>query len=366
MASVQSVLDALDQIAPFRHALPDDPVGLNVGDPRQEVLKVLVTLDASLPAIAEAVRSNCQLIVAHHPVLYRPAKSINRQDHTGQRLVELIRNDIACIAAHTNWDAAIDGVSETMANMLHLMDLQPGGTGSKLQQLKLVTFVPESSIDSVLEAVSKAGAGVIGEYSRCAFVSSGTGTYDASPSARPMAGHAGERNAIPEFRIEIVLSADARSQVEQALIQAHPYDQPAYDFLLTADRAELPLGRIGTLPEPQSLANFELQCERVFKTKCRTVGEPGRLISRVYVAGGAADSDWPEAMKMGADVMVCGEVRHHNAVEASDLGFALIEAGHFATEHCAGDSLARRLSEMLPDLDLQVFCPKPGDGGRPI
>lgn len=365
MPIVRDILRSLDQIAPPRLAFAFDKVGLQVGSPSQQVDRAIVALDPSLGAIRFAKESGAQLLIAHHPVIWEPLADIRSDGYQGQRVVELVRSGISFAAAHTNWDCARNGVNDILAEVLELTGVREFGSGNPSPRMKLVTFVPEASLEVLLDDLSKAGAGEIGNYSRCAFYSEGVGTFHGDDSTHPAIGDAGQTEQLKEFRLEMILPADARRAVEAALREVHPYEQPAYDFIPLTSGEDHRIGRMGEVPT-MSLRDFVLQVDERLETRSMVWGDPGTEISFAAVCGGSADDEWRAAQDAGADVLVTGEVKHHVALEAAESGFAIVAAGHYATENPAAVGLALRLKAAVPDVEWTIYEPRAGHSGRPL
>jgi dinuclear metal center YbgI/SA1388 family protein len=362
---VREVLAALETVAPVRYAFSFDKVGLQVGDPEAEVTKAVVSLDRSRAAVAHAREEGAQLLLAHHPLLFSPLNKVLANDHTGRTVLELAAAGIAFVAAHTNWDSAQGGVNDALADLLNLQQLKPFGFAEKVDRLKLVFFAPAEAADSLIDALSAVGAGVIGNYERCAFRSEGTGTFLGGKGSNPTVGEPGKVETVPEVRVEMVLRGDQQRIVERTLREKHPYQEPAYDFLVSPAVPEQAAGRVGSLETPLSLADFAAMVETSLDAKAWTWGDPARKIRRVAVVGGAADGEWMAAQRAGADVLVTGEVKQHIAVEAAESGFALIAAGHYATEQPGVVALRDRMAKACTTIDWKLFAPPHGFAGRP-
>ncbi|HEY3782406.1 MAG TPA: Nif3-like dinuclear metal center hexameric protein [Fimbriimonadaceae bacterium] len=366
MPTVGQILGTLEEIAPARFAFEFDKVGLQIGDRGREVTKAVVSLDRSLSAIRFAKSLGAQLLLSHHPLIWDPLTSLTGRDIAELGAAELIRSDMAFIAAHTNWDCAQGGINDTLAGLLDLKDIRSIGSAAPVQQLKLVVFCPLEDCERVIDAASTAGAGVIGCYSRCAFRSKGTGTFVGSEASNPSIGKAGQQEEVEELRIEMVLPTVKRPQVEAAIRKHHPYEEPAIDFYSLAPLSEQPICRIGDLPNRVSLTDFAASVDKNLATRCWTFGDPSKPISKVAICGGAADDEWIHAKSSGADVFVTGEVKQHVGMEAAERSFAIIAAGHYATEHPGCVALAARMRESVPEVEWQVFTPEPGAAGRPF
>jgi dinuclear metal center YbgI/SA1388 family protein len=366
MTTVHHVLEALEDIAPPRYAFDFDRVGLQVGDPQQEVNKAVVSLDRSLAAVAHAESVGAQLLVAHHPLIFRPIESVSTRTHVGRTILGLAKANIAFIAAHTNWDSAEGGVNDALCELFKLSHVRAFGTGADVQQLKLVFFCPTENADDVIDACSNAGAGQIGLYTRCAFKHPGTGTFVGTEKANPMIGEKGRIEHVPEVRVEMVLRADQRRAVTRALLRTHPYEQPAFDLFQLCAVTQQSAGRIGNITRWIKFSEFADHLDKTLGTKCLCWGDPEREIRTIAFVGGAADDEWRAAQREEADVLVTGEVKQHNAVEATESGFALVAAGHFATEQPGVAAICARLRSALPNVEWSVFTPNQGIAGRPF
>lgn len=366
MAQVHQIVAAFERFAPWRLAFEWDRVGLQLGDPHQEVGRGVVALDRSLGAARHAIERGAQILVTHHPLIWDPMRRVTTDDHAGRALLELAQAGVAHIAAHTNWDCADGGVSDVMARKLGLADVWKTGMARPADSFKLVTFVPHSDVERVIDALSVVGAGVIGAYERCAFLSAGTGTFLGRDGARPSVGHAGRIEHAPETRLEMLVPAERVEAVRQALVIAHPYETPAFDFLARRTEAGQGSVRVGRLRQPIPLRDLVAQVDAAFGTRAWAWGDGDAVLERVAVAGGAADKDWGAAQAAGAQVYVTGEVRHETALEASEMGLMMVAAGHYATENPACADLRDQLAACVPGVDWSLYEPAAGLHGRPL
>lgn len=366
MTTVRDVLAVIEAIAPLRWGLPGDRIGLQLGDPDTVVERGVVALDASLGAVQKATETRAQILVCHHPLIWEPLKSVALDTPSGCKVAALIRGEIAFIAAHTNWDAAIGGINDTLTALLDLNDVVPFGSAASEGRLKVTVFLPEDRVEPMLDALAAAGAGEIGRYRRCGYWASGTGTYVGGEGTNPSVGRLGRIERVAEARLEAVLPTTRRDAVERAIRAAHSYEEPAYDFYRLTDRPSLPLGRVGELSSSAPLGEFVAKLDRTLETRCLAWGNPRATVRRVAVCGGAADDEWREAKAAGADVLVTGEVKQHVGLECAEAGFGIVAAGHYATEHPGCASLRDRLASELPEVGWNVFVPSPGESGRPF
>ncbi len=350
------VIEVLDQAYPPRLAQSWDSVGLVCGDPDDAVESVTVAVDAT-PAVVDEV-PEAGLLLAHHPLLLRGVDTVAASTPKGALVHRLIRTGRSLFTAHTNADSASPGVSDALAEVLGLSIeavLEPLGATAELD--KWVIYVPRENAEAVQEAVFEAGAGHIGDYSHCSWSVSGIGQFLPHEGASPAVGSVGRVERVAEDRFEVVAPARARAAVLAAMRAAHPYEEPAFDiFALVPPPGDAGLGRIGTLTHPEPLRSFVSRVDAALPRTSwgvRAAGDPGMLVSRVAVCGGAGDSLL--ATVAGADVQayVTADLRHHPADEhgrASNV--ALVDVAHWASEFpwCeqAADLLRERFGAALP------------------
>lgn len=363
---VSDITRAAERIAPPYHAYADDRIGHQVGDPSQEVKKCVVTFDISLAAIEFAASQGAQCVVSHHPLIWHPLTHLTGQSYSERRVMKLMQNGIAHIAAHTNWDACPGGLNDYLAEQLGLLNIAPVGTANPRAIFKLVVFVPVESAGALFDALSDAGAGRIGNYDRCGFSVDGTGRFRPLKGANPAVGAVDKDEFVAETRLEMLVTQDSVAQVESALKANHPYEEPAYEFVNLKPISACGISRIGDLPSAISFGDFLAECRRTLNAQSEGWGDPTGSVRRIAVCGGAGDDEWRAAQAAGAQVLVTGEVRQHSGLEAADSGFALIAAGHYATEHPSMERLRAQLARELPGVEWLLFEPAPGLGGRPL
>lgn len=348
--TVADWLGLLDAAYPMRHALEWDNVGLQIGDPAWLVQRVLVTLDVTSAVIDEAAQVEGTLLVAHHPVLFKPLGRLTPGTPAGRLALAAATRRIAITAVHTNLDVATDGsgTSDPTAQAIGLVDQQPlAVTVDAADICKLVTFVPPEACAALIEGLAAAGAGHIGDYTQCSFRVAGTGTFTPATSANPYSGQIGQRNEVEEFRLEMDVPRGRLSHVVAALHHLHPYEEVAYDVVPLVSGGERGLGIVGNLPSPMRLdALAEMVTDRLPAPHLRFAGDPSQPVTRVAIVGGAGDGHVPDAIAAGAEVLITGDLRHHVALDALELGLSIIDAGHHATEHAAMPGFAQRLDEL--------------------
>lgn len=337
------------ELYPPSQAAEWDRVGLQVGDPSWPVERVTVSLDVTTAVVDEAADGPATLVAAHHPLLFRPLDRLTPSTASGRIALAAAAARIAVLAAHTNLDLAQDGAgtSDPVMAALGIDTHEPlTSEARESSDVKLVTFVPDGHVDAVLDAMADAGAGVIGDYERCSFRTAGTGTFRPREGTSPFSGEVGEDNAESELRVEMVLPRRRLGGVVTALRTAHPYDEVAFDVYPLVAGGDIGFGRVGDLPETLTLAEVAARvADRLPAPHLRFAGDSDRRIRRVAAVGGAGDSLIAAARAAGADVLVTGDLKHHVTLDALEVGLALIDAGHHATEAAALPAWIDRLTE---------------------
>jgi dinuclear metal center YbgI/SA1388 family protein len=350
--TVADVVVALDRLYDPARAEPWDAVGLVCGDPDAEVRRVLFAVDPVSVVADEAVQWKADLLVTHHPLFLRPVHGVAATTPKGRLVQTLVSAGVALHVVHTNADSADPGVSDALASALALRELHPIDPQPTEAVDKLVVFVPEPDTERVIDALAAAGAGHIGAYERCAWVTGGTGTFRPSPGADPAIGSVGSVEHVSEARVEMVFARTGLQSVVEALQAVHPYEEPAYDIYELADRpGSTGLGRIGRLDNPEPFAAFVrrvAQALPVTTAGVRGAGDPDALVRTVAVCGGAGDSLLTAVRAAGVDAYVTADLRHHPTSEAHEFGSpAQVDVSHWASEWPWLADAARRLEEAV-------------------
>jgi dinuclear metal center YbgI/SA1388 family protein len=354
MVTVAAVVAFLEQFAPPASAAEWDNVGLLLGEREAPVERVLACLTVTPESAAEAVDTGAQLVVTHHPILFRAVQRLTGDTPEGKTLLGLARAGVAVYSPHTAFDNTAGGINDALAGRLGLQDVAPLRRGEGPRTCKLVVFVPEQDLARVSDALFAAGAGRIGQYRECSFRLPGTGTFFGSESTSPAVGQKGRREEVSEWRLEVICPEPAVDAVVAAMRRAHSYEEPAYDvYPLAPGPAVTGEGRIGSLPNPMPLRELaqavraSLACGPV-----QAVGNAERPVQRVAVVCGAGGSLLRDAVRARADVLLTGEARFHDYLAAQAQGLALVLPGHFATERFGVEELARRLQAEWPGLTI--------------
>lgn len=333
--TLADIAGAVEEFAPPELAESWDRTGLQVGDPRATVEKVLLALDASPTAIAEAAAQGAQLLLTHHPLFLSPLEQLDLSLPPAHLVARLIRDGTALYVAHTNLDKADGGVNDRLASILGLEAIEPLGPGET--QVKIVVTVPLGYEGPVRRALAAEGAGRIGRYTGCTFGCRGEGTFTPTVGTSLLEGSAGGEERFEETRIEVVVPRSRLGAVRAALARARPHESPPVDIYPLENRAtQGGLGRVGQLHRPARLSEWASEVARVLEAPCaRLVGDPEMTVERVAVCGGSGESLWQVAKARGAQVLVTGDAKYHTASSARDEGFAILDVGHGPSERCA-------------------------------
>lgn len=351
MITVGDVFDCIDRFAPFDRAADFDNPGLLAGERETEVKGVLVSLDMTEATLDEARDRGANLIVTHHPIIFHPLKKLSGKG----LLCRMIRDGVAVICAHTNLDVAPEGVSAAITQALSLKNVTPLDVTYQENYHKIVVFVPREKEGAVYDAMTAAGAGTLGSYSGCAFVAEGTGCFLPGEGSHPAVGTPGCHQEVAEVRLEMICPRRITKQVVKAMLDAHPYEMPAYDIFEDKGIAQVGgFGGVGSLIHPMNghqLASYvkgRLGCGGV-----RYCAAP-QPVSRVAFCGGSGGSYVELAAAKGAQALVTGDVKHDQFLLARELGITLIDAGHFATENPVLPILARAIRTQFPTLAVET------------
>lgn len=320
--------------APKQLAYDWDHVGLQVGSHQQKVKKVLISLDVLESVVDEAIELGVNLIIAHHPLLFKPLKKIDVNTPQGRTIAKLIKHEISVYAAHTNLDIAEGGVNDLLCQKLQIKTTDHVVPVTEERLYKLKVFVPLDHAREVRDAISQAGAGHIGNYSHCTFQTKGQGTFKPLQGTNPYIGKIDEVEYVDEYKIETIVQESILAKVIQAMIEAHPYEEVAYDiFPLHQIGKSYGLGRIGQLPNQMTVEQLALQVKQVFSLDhVRVIGKHDKNINQVAVIGGSGEKYIHAAKMKGADVLITGDMTFHQAQIAKDIGLVVIDAGHYIEE----------------------------------
>lgn len=340
------VHEVLSSLVPGGKAAQWDPVGLQIGDPAAEVKSVAVCHEVAEIVVDQVVADPPDLLVTYHPLLFRPTTTLIAGTSPGGRALRLARAGVNLAVVHTAFDVAAGGAADALAAAVGVESARGFGPLEGPGSVKIVTFVPSASVDEVFSAMSAAGAGSIGRYHGCSFRSEGVGTFNPSSLASPSVGSTGVLNEEPEVRLEMTVLASRSDAVIAALVAAHPYEEPAYDVLSARSNEGL-VGRFGTLAEPVDLGSLaEIVESKLDSGSVRIAGNQEVQVAVVAVVPGSGGGLIRAAVAVGAEVIITGDVSHHQAVDALDRGIAVIDAGHAPTERPGMDRLYAAVADL--------------------
>ncbi|MFN4147200.1 MAG: Nif3-like dinuclear metal center hexameric protein [Runella sp.] len=348
MPTIQEIIAHLEKLAPLSHQESYDNAGLIVGDASLQVTNILVSLDVTEAVIEEAIAKNCNLIVAHHPIVFKGLKKLNGRNYVERTVIKAIKNDIAIYASHTNLDHVVGGVNFKIAQKIGLQNVQILAP-KKDTLLKLVTFVPIENTQQVLDALYEVGAGQIGQYDHCSFRVEGKGTFRPSEAANPHIGSANIDEQVTEHRIEVLLPVYLENQVMAALRKSHPYEEVAY-YLTTLQNQnqEVGAGVVGMLAEPLKASDFLQHLRQSMQLPLiKHTALVKEKVQKIAVCGGAGSFLLADALRAQADVFITADYKYHEFFDA-DGRIIICDIGHYESEVFTKELLQSYLSEKFP------------------
>jgi dinuclear metal center YbgI/SA1388 family protein len=357
MVNGYEIIQLFEGFSPKSLAMEGDKVGLQIGNLSRKVQNVMIALDVLEEVVDEAISKNVQLIIAHHPLIFRPLQRITSEDPSGRLIEKLIKNDIAVYAAHTNLDIAKGGVNDLLADALGLKDTKVLFPTYESKLKKLVVYVPKSHEEIVRVAIGKAGAGSIGNYQFCSFSTIGTGRFLPGEAANPFIGSNGNLEVVEEIKIETIYPIHFEKKIVSAMIKAHPYEEVAYDLIPLDNKGDtLGLGRVGNVSETTLQGFVEVVKEMLEVNTVRVVGNLNAKVKKVAVLGGDGNKYFPHAKFAGADVYITGDFYYHTAHDAAAQGLNVIDPGH-NVEKVMKKGVTKVLSQLFNErgFDVNVF-----------
>lgn len=354
MLKVKDILKEIEEYAPLPLQEGFDNAGVQVGDVNQPAHGALLCLDVTEEVIDEALELGCNLIISHHPLAFRPFKSLTGKSYIERCLMKACKYDLVIYAAHTNLDNANGGVNFKLAELIGLQNVRVLSP-QKQALLKLVTFVPESYADLVRTTLFNAGAGRIGNYDSSSFNLPGEGTFRANEGCHPFCGEIGALHTEKEIRIETVLPAFRKGAVMQALLSVHPYEEPAFDFYLLENRWEqVGSGVVGELLEEEDEMSFLQRIKELFQVGCvKHSPLTGRPIREVALCGGSGAFLINDAINYGADIFITGEAKYNDFYDVEDR-ILLATIGHYESEVCTKEIFYSIISRKFPTFALHL------------
>mgnify|MGYP001430472753 CR=1 FL=1 len=350
---LQHIINLLSELAPPSLQESYDNSGLIVGDANMSVTGILVSLDATEEVVDEAIAKNCNVVVAHHPIVFKGLKKINGKNYVERTVIKAIKNDVAIYAIHTNLDNVLEGgVNQKIGSKLGLKDVQVLSKKSGTV-VKLAVYVPSTHIAEVQNALFDAGAGHIGDYDECSFVSNGTGSFKAGERAKPFVGETGERHLEPEAKLEVVVPKHLQNKVVNAMLKVHPYEEVAFDLHPLENKSlHVGAGLIGRLEKELPPDAFLSMLRKQLNTPVvRYTKSNKKSISTVALCGGSGSFLIHAAKGAGADAYVTGDVKYHEFFDG-EKDMMICDVGHFESEQFTIELLRDFLSEKIPNFAI--------------
>jgi dinuclear metal center YbgI/SA1388 family protein len=354
MHKIKDITDYLEDIAPRAYQESYDNSGLITGNEQDEVTGILITLDSTEAVIDEAISKNCNLVVAHHPIIFKGLKQINGKNYVERTIIKAIKNDIAIYAFHTNLDNILNGVNRKIANKLELQNLKI--LRPKTSTLsKLVTLCPKANSESVTQALHQAGAGHIGNYNQCSFKTEGVGSFHPNDLATPHIGQSGESETVSEDRIEVIVPTHLQHQVLAALNTSHPYEEvPYYLSEIINQNQEIGAGMIGELGTPMKSDQFLSFLKEKMQLKIiRHTSPTKEYIHKIALCGGSGSFLLSQAIRQQADIFITGDFKYHEFFDAENH-LMIADIGHYESEVFTKELIFDFLSEKFTKFALNL------------
>ncbi len=351
---IKDILSVLETLAPPNYQESYDNSGLIVGEYDTEITGILISLDCTESIIDEAIKQGCNLVVAHHPIVFKGLKRFNNSNYVEKTVIKAIKNDIAIYAIHTNLDNATNGVNFHIAEKLGLENVKILAPKKQILK-KLVTFCPKDATEQILDTLAKAGAGQIGNYANCSFVSEGIGRFMPLEGTNPFIGEKNKLEEVKENKIEVIFPSFLENKVMRALREAHPYEEVSYDiFLLENYNQQVGAGAIGTLKNPIEEKDFlKYLKEKMQLNVIKHTSLLNKEIKTVAVCGGAGIFLLGAAMAQKADIFITADVKYHEFFDTENR-IILADIGHYESEIFTKDLISKVLSEKFSNIALKI------------
>jgi len=351
---LKKITNFLENFAPLQLQESYDNAGLLVGNPDMKITSILISVDITEDVILEAIDKKCNLIVAHHPIIFGGIKKLTGKNYIERTVIAAIKNNIALYAGHTNVDSIIGGVNSKICEKIGLKNckiLSPQKNGLK----KIVTFVPNDYLNKVSEALFNAGAGHIGNYDSCSYKVGGEGTFRALENANPFVGDIGNLHTEKETRIETIFPAHLQSRVVSKLIKAHPYEEVAYDiYSLDNENSDIGIGMLGELEEEMDEKEFLLKIKEIFELGViKHTPFLNKKIKKVAVCGGSGAFLLEKAKRSHADIFITSDFKYHQFFDA-EKKILIADIGHYESEQFTKEIFYEQLTKFLPNFAIYL------------
>jgi dinuclear metal center YbgI/SA1388 family protein len=351
---IKELIEFLERYAPLSYQEDYDNAGLIVGNHQDEIKSGLVCLDCTEQVIEEAITKKYDIIIAHHPIIFRGLKKLNGKNYIERVIIKAIKNNIAIYAIHTNLDNVINGVNDKICDKLGLINrkiLSP----KKHNLKKLVTYIPVNYAEAVKEAIFNAGAGKIGNYSNCSFNTLGNGTFKADKNANPFVGEQDKVHTEEELKVEVIFDTAKQSEILNALIQTHPYEEVAFDiYPLENKNQQIGSGMIGELTDEIEEKRFLQNLKQVMNVSViRHTQLLSKKINKVAVCGGSGSYLLNDAIQAGADIFITADFKYHEFFDA-DGKIIIADIGHYESEQFTQDLLLDIITKNFPNFAIRL------------
>ena len=358
-----TIVESIKRLAPETDMQKGDDAGLQVGSIERNVKNVLVSLDITPEVVEEALKNNIDMIICHHPITFQPQKNLATDNSRGKMLADLLKNDITVYSAHTNLDVGINGVNDILSKKIGLTDVEVLDITSEEKCYKLVSCIPVLPEDYTAQIRTKlgdfglakrtTGVGIVGLYSHVSDYVRGIANFVPLEGTNPFIGEQGVLESVESDRFEMIVPESMLEKTVEILCEIHPYEEVEYDvYPILETRNPKGFGRIGNLTEAKKLSEVIGNIKRTLDTSVvRAVGNGSKTINRIAVCGGSGSYLIRKAYEKGADLLITGDISHHDGLLAKELGIALVDAGHWATEQPIVSSIKEYL-----DIDINKEC----------
>lgn len=330
----REIINAMDSWAESKLIDSWDNTGFQVGEDETTVSRVLISLDMNEAVLEKAIKNDCEMIITHHPIVFKPLKSLTNKTYKERLILNAIKNNIVIYNAHSNLDLAKGGVNDVLANLLHLKNIDSIRKVKVDKLYKFVVYVPESHAQYIREVLGDMGAGSIGNYSHCTFSTKGIGTFLPKQNSNPYIGTAGEIENVVEIKIETIIEEKNLLKTVNEVLKNHPYEEVAYDIYELINQGNVyGYGRVGDIEKIKLEDYLDFVKSSLNVKFLKVYGDiDDKYISRVAVCGGSGSEFIYDAYKESADIYITGDIKYHDAELGTQLGLVLVDAGHYHTE----------------------------------
>lgn len=341
----REITNKIEERYPLNLAEDYDNVGLLIGSYQKKIGRILVCLEIDNRVVDEAIKKNIDMIITHHPIIFKPIKRIIDDSYITSVIIKLIRSGINVYALHTNFDNADGGMNDILAERIGLQNIHYLSDNKKEALYKVAVYVPVSHEEAVRNALFNAGAGHIGNYSSCSFNIYGKGTFIPLEGTSPYIGKRGKLEKVDEVKIETIVKKEDLERVIDSMLKAHPYEEAAYDIYELNNSIIYGTGRYGTLKEEMSFKDFCSYLKQKLNIPyVNAAGDMERIVQKVSIVGGAGTEFIKDSIKKGCDVFVTGDIKHHEAIDALNSGINIVDGSHYFTEVVALPYIAEFIS----------------------